>query len=596
MASNGTIAHRFANKDYNFERGLKGSSTHIDGRNYYSYSTVFGQWVDEKVCLVFHGETSVTSHQHMLWPRDFPKDVILLPYDAGGSLSYYGGGWHGCKLLGRGENFELHHRWRLMNYWMSEIYEALETINGGKKKDLDGHAAYIIGEYWPYMEKLCSLYKDTTIPKYIKHCDTKYKKLTKALKDGEREVSVLVDLVFGEGTWQAYYDYCGRYRKADNKRAKVESLCRRLGIASPYESSWRGGRMDSGLTADQIRKLTAKERNELHFASIMRDEWRDKEEERKEKRNQNSDNAYLWITGYAPDIDSAWNHDYKAVRACRNMFTGQEYILPEGHVFGFYWCKKEVRFKYDEFRKAEDKEQWIREFYALCEEVQDNTVAISLLKEIGAHVKEKERSWHDDVYVNDDYLREKLNDAEYALCVKFIEKQDKHYADEEARERAARIEIERRREEERKEKELQEQLKQEQIDKCLQRGLEGRRDLWRQHYMTIHDAESYNDSRDDSEFFFGGNVLMRFSMNKDKIETSKSIRITIPACKAMWKLVSKWHNNPASFKPMEIKTLDGTYRISSYEDDILTAGCHDIAYAEMERMYNEIVELEKSAA
>jgi hypothetical protein len=447
------------------------------------------------------------------------------------------------------------------------------------------------------METLCSLYKDTTIPKYIKICDKKYKKLVKALKNGEREVNTLVDLVFGEGTWQAYYDYCGRYRKAEDNKSKILSLCKRLGIASPYNSWCSDKWKEDGLTADQIRKLTASQRNAIHFASLMRKEWYDKEEEHKEKRNQNSDNAYLWITGYAPDIDSAWNHDYKAVRACRNMFTGQEYILPEGHVFGFYWCKKEVRFKYDEFRKAEDKEQWIREFYALCEEVQDNTVAISLLKEIGAHVKEKERSWGDDVYVNNDYLREKLNDAEYALCVKFIEKQDKHYADKEARERAARIEMERRREEERKEKELQEQLKKEQIEACLDKGADGMRDLWRLHYTSIDEARNYLLARPNGEdFFFGGNVLMRFSMNKDKIETSKSIRITIPACKAMWKLVSKWHNNPESFKPMTIKTLSGTYTISSYEDDILTAGCHDIAYAEMERMYNEIVELEKSAA
>jgi hypothetical protein len=33
----------------------------------------------------------------------------------------------------------------------------------------------------------------------------------------------------------------------------------------------------------------------------------------------------------------------------------------------------------------------------------------------------------------------------------------------------------------------------------------------------------------------------------------------------------------------------GKYEIVSYKNDILTAGCHDIAYAEMERMYNEII-------
>jgi len=593
MASNGTIAHRFANKDYNFEKGLKGSSTHIDGRNYCSYSTVFGQWVDEKVCVVFHGETSVTSHKHFLWGSDFPKDVILLPYDDGGSLSYYGGGWHGCDLLGYGEDFELCHRWKLMDYWMGKIYSALEAINGGKTKNLDMYAARTIEEYWKYMELLCSLYKDTTLPKYIKR-DTKYKKLAKALKDGEREVSALVDLVFGEGTWQAYYDYCARYRKAADKRAKVEALCKRLGIASPYENRWSHGRLDADLTADQIRKLTAKERVELHFKALAYKEYKERENERKEKYEKNRRNAYKWIVGFEPKQKS-WGGGYESDvhNNCINKDTGVLYECSGEHIYRYYWCSKAVSFNYDAFRKSENKEQWVANFYAKCKEVALNRKAILTLQRINAHTKEEVHSYDDDVFINDDYLRENTTEAEYAICSEFIRKQDKHFADEEARERAARIEMERRREEERKEKELQERIKQEQIDACIERGVDGYRDLWRLHYMDIYGAESQSCSED---FFYGGNVLLRFSMNKDKIESSKSIRMTIATAKAMWKIVSKWHENPASFKPMQIKTLDGTYTISSYEDDILTAGCHDIAYAEMERMYNEIAKLENEAA
>ena len=589
MASNGTIAHRFANKDYNFERGLKGSSTHIDGRNYYSYSTVFGQWVDEKVCLVFHGDTSITSHKHFLWGSDFPKDVVLLPYDDGGRGGYYGS-WHGCDLLGYGEDFELYHRWRLMDYWMSKIYAALEAINGGKKKNLDMYAVKTIEEYWKYMELLCSLYKDTTLPKYIKR-GTKYKKLAKAMKEGEREVRVLVDLLFGKGTYKAYYVYCGRYRKASDKRAKVEKLCKRLGIASPYESSWRGGRLDSGLTADQIRNLTAKERNELHFASIMREENRKAEGAAKEKYEKNRENAYRWIVGCSPKKKESYWASFDD--NCVNKDNGVVYECSGQHIYGFYWCDKSVSFKYDSFRKSEDKEQWIADFYAKCKEVALNRKAILTLKRIEAHTKEKVHSYDDDVFINDDYLREHTTDEEYAVCSEFIKRQDKHYADEEARRRAAEIARLKREEEERKEKELQEQLKKEQIDTCVANGAEGARDLWRLHLTDLYTAEDYCKTED---FFYGGNVLLRFSMNKDKIESSKSIRMTIATAKAMWKIVSKWHENPASFKQMKIKTLSGTYNIVSYENDILTAGCHDIAYEEMEHMYNEIVELEKSAA
>jgi hypothetical protein len=196
------------------------------------------------------------------------------------------------------------------------------------------------------------------------------------------------------------------------------------------------------------------------------------------------------------------------------------------------------------------------------------------------------------VYLNDDYLRENTTDSEYNLCAEFIRKQDKHYADEEAQRRAREIERLRREEEERKEREYMEQVKQEQIDECIKGGSEGCRNLWRKHLMNIDGARvRYMDfSVDvDGAFYYGGNVLLRMNLNKDKVETSKNIRIPVEVCKKMWKIVSKWHENPSCFKSMQIDTKgSGKYTISSYQNDILTAGCHKIAYTEMERMYNEI--------
>ena len=602
MASTFTVAHRFANKDYNFERGLKGSSVHIDGKNYYSYSTVFGQWVDEKVCIVYQGDTSVTSHKHQLGSGVFPKDVVILPYDDGGSYYY---GWHGCDLLGYSEEFKLSHRWRLMDYWMSEIYAALETIKGGKKKDLDSHARHAINEYWPYMEKLCSLYKDTTIPKYLKRCDKNYKKLVKALKDGEREVSTLVDLVFGEGTWQAYYDYCGRYRKSADKRAKVEALCKRLGIASPYESSWRGGRLDSGLTADQIRSLSAKERNDLHFASIMREESRKTESAVKEKYNKNNRNAYKWIVGYEPRVESQWSERLSSgVEKVRNMWTGDEYIVSEE---GFrshsrlWGLKMDCQFDYDKFRNSADKEEWIRNFYAECIEIDRNLCALHIFDRFNDAVYTDQLIDYSTyrIYVINDVLREGTTEKELTICEDFVNRWNAILHDKQARYRAEQMERERRKEEERKEKEYREQVKQEQIQECVERGADGMRDLWRLHLTSVYDAERTANSNgvDDDFFYYGGNVLLRLNLDKDTVETSKNIRIPVEICKKMWKIVSKWHENPACFKSMQIDTKgSGKYTISSYKNDILTAGCHDIAYAEMEHMYNEIVKLESEAA
>jgi hypothetical protein len=139
------------------------------------------------------------------------------------------------------------------------------------------------------------------------------------------------------------------------------------------------------------------------------------------------------------------------------------------------------------------------------------------------------------------------------------------------------------------------QVKMEQIDECIKEGTEGCRNLWRKHLTSINESEErYNDVAfiSDGDFFYNGNVLLRLNLNKDKVETSKSIRIPVEVCKKMWKIVSKWHENPSCFKPTEIDTKgSGRYTISSYKNDILTAGCHKIAYTEMERMYNEIINI-----
>ena len=586
------IQHRFANKQEGKNGRISAGNVRYEGRNYYSYNTVFGQWADveKNVCIVFVGSTSNSSSKHKLGKWCFPDGVHIFPYNdnRGGWYSY-----DGCDLMGWESKFTFNHRCILIDYYVTKIYNSLAAIKDGKKKGLEN----VDFTPWNYVEELCSLYKDTSIAKYLKAKSGKAdsnseeikkhkRKLVKLLKDGERNVQVLTDALFGKGTYKKYWDYCARFRKAADKRTKIETLCKRLGIASPYES-WCGGCLDIGLTAEEIRKLTAKERIELHFKALARKEYNDQEKERKKKYNKNFRNAYKWIVGFEPKQKSWGGYEKDVHNNCVNKYNGVVYEVSGEHIFGFYWLNTSVSFDYDSFRKSEDKEQWIANFYAKCKEVADNRKALCILKRINAHIKEKKCSYDDDVFINDDYLRENTTEAEYIICSNFIRKQDKHYADEAARRRAAEIARLKREEEERKEREYMEQVKQEQIDECLERGEEGCRDLWRKHLMDIHYAERETNYKGD--FFMGGNVLLRLNLSKDTVETSKHIRIPVEVCKKMWKIVSKWHENPNSFKPMEIDTKgNGKYTISSYENDILTAGCHKIAYTEMQRMYNEI--------
>ena len=591
MANRHDIAHRFANKLEGKNGRISASSCRYEGRNFYSYSTVFGQWLDmeKNVVAIFDGSTSTSSSKHKLYKGLFPDDVHVFPLDFGGN-SYYG--WRNCNLVSSrdfsDEDFKEYHRMQMIEQYVERIYNQLAAINGGKTKGLES----VDFKAWDYIEELCSLYKDTSIAKYLKWTKNKdYKKLVKLLKDGERNVEVLTDALFGDGTFKKYWDYCARFRKAADKRAKVDALCARLGIASPYESSYCCGRLNHSLTADQIRELSAKERVELHFKSIAYKEYKEHEDELKEKYNKNFRNAYKWIVGFEPKKKKSWGGGYEkdVHNNCVNKDNGVVYECSGEYIYGFHWLNTSVSFDYDSFRKSEDKEQWIADFYAKCKESALNRKAIGILKRIKAHTKEKTHSWDDDIYLNDDYLRENTTESEYAICSEFIRKQDKHYADEEARRRAEEIARLKREEEERKEREYMKQVKQEQIDECLMRGIEGCRDLWRKHLQAI-DTARLNAPDTDDAFFYHGNVLLRLNLNKDKVETSKNIRIPVETCKKMWKIVSKWHENPSCFKEMQIDTKgSGRYTISSYEDDILTAGCHKIAYTEMERMYNEII-------
>lgn len=584
MANYKDIQHRFCNKQEGKHGVVRAGNVRYEGRSFYSYETVFGQWVDlsMNVCVIFDGCTSRSSQRHKLWKGLFPDDVHVFPLDLESNYSYYS---H-CNLVGTyADNdaaFTVEHRMRMIEHYAGRIYDQLEAINGGTRKGLEN----VSFKAWEYVEELCSLYRDTSIAKYLDWSSNKHnKELVKMLRDGERNVETITDALFGEGTYASYMQRTERFRKADRTRQQITELAHRLGIRSPYETEWNTRYMPTDLTAGQIKKLTAAERLVLHWKSLNYAENLAKERERKEKYFKNWYNAFQFVTGYEAKPCSTWDKTPDRPAKVRNRFTGEEYKLRGTYYSNVSWCKTALSFSYEEFRLTPNKDDWMRDFYILCEEVADNLAALSILEHIGAHTKEKERWYDDNQYLDDDFLRENTTDEEYALCVDFIERQNKYFADKEARRRAEAIARLQREEEERKEREHMENVKREQIEECINNGLEGRRDLWRKHLMSIGDAEDYNDSRDDSEFFLGGNVLLRLNLNKDKVETSKGIRIPVEICKKMWKIVTKWHENPSCFKSVQIDTKgSGKYTISSYEGDILTAGCHKISYTEMENV------------
>lgn len=89
-------------------------------------------------------------------------------------------------------------------------------------------------------------------------------------------------------------------------------------------------------------------------------------------------------------------------------------------------------------------------------------------------------------------------------------------------------------------------------------------------------------------FYSGGNVLLRVT---DKyVKSSKGICVTIAEAVRMWKIVKRWHEDESTFEAYSEKffTTLSNYGISRYQNDILIAGCHAIAYKEMERAAIEL--------
>lgn len=72
------------------------------------------------------------------------------------------------------------------------------------------------------------------------------------------------------------------------------------------------------------------------------------------------------------------------------------------------------------------------------------------------------------------------------------------------------------------------------------------------------------------------------------IETSKQIKIGIEEARRMWQVVSLLRRG-GQFRHGLVEDVNGNkWSINRYENDILTAGCHRIAYSEMESIAKQL--------
>lgn len=110
-------------------------------------------------------------------------------------------------------------------------------------------------------------------------------------------------------------------------------------------------------------------------------------------------------------------------------------------------------------------------------------------------------------------------------------------------------------------------------------GDEGLRQLYREGFSV---SLPYGDAA----IYDNGNVLLRYNEIRNVVETSKGVRLNVDECKRLWKIFKRWHDNNECTKGFDIKAVGAHYSVHSFDHNILVAGCHSIAYSEMQYIAN----------
>lgn len=76
--------------------------------------------------------------------------------------------------------------------------------------------------------------------------------------------------------------------------------------------------------------------------------------------------------------------------------------------------------------------------------------------------------------------------------------------------------------------------------------------------------------------------------NKDQIETSKGISLSITEGKRLWLLVESFHSGHEFRHDLALDVNGRKWRIDKYKDDVLYAGCHKIPYSECLRIAKQL--------
>lgn len=89
-------------------------------------------------------------------------------------------------------------------------------------------------------------------------------------------------------------------------------------------------------------------------------------------------------------------------------------------------------------------------------------------------------------------------------------------------------------------------------------------------------------------YFDNGQPNVWLRVKNGRIETSKGIKITQTEAERLWRLIKVFHDGGQFKHDLVLDVTGQRWAFNRYENDILTVGCHRIAYSEMEGIERQL--------
>lgn len=558
MASIAEIAHRWANQKFGRYGTLTaGRTAYCTETTFYSYTTPYAQWLDKerKIMVVMDRAESRSSSKHLHHIKNaIPHDVTVFRTHRNAS-----GGWNNVDFLDY--KGELSDPLQITDTYLHQQYQIFHDVLGSASVTISTsltpyNEAVRFASYFPKAsirnwEKNAreNLERARRFPRSNNWMDitTKTLRMLAAIKKGFSFGEIL-DYMFGKGEWEKYLE------RSKGPRKRIETTKRANKIAQHLRLGWNKG----GMTNRQILALTPLEMVNIKLGRFYSDEL-----DELAKRKRSAEEKILKYLGITPgplcdrlqdilQVTDTVTGDVLYVR--RGWFYGRhlpssQLGLPNG--WRVLFDKNPVHFRKLFWRRAK--------YYRMLQ------TGIEIFATAG---------------IDNPESLEAQGRHEEAGCLRMV--LTRIARNERLSQRQEQL---RRRAEE--ERLMKAKMIREQVNQLRTMGDEGLRIIWREHLGNI-------PALLDRDFFFGGNVLLRLSKDGNAVETSKHIKLSVKQAEKIWRFVSVWHKDHSQFRKVKIPTLGTTWNTDGYVDDILIAGCHRIAYKEMENMAAQLGFIDKT--